>query len=362
MDVLSSILRAAYCRSTHHYFAMDALPLVQTDAGRRLVGHLLRHHRRYLSGAIDPDVRFRDFQNHVVHVDEGYWGGAPRVAHRWYDRMLRYLRTDRFADAAHAAGVLSHYFTDPMQPLHTHSCDREAVIHRPLEWTVLQSYESILADWKSDEMRVVFCLSDRSEWLGEAVLHGARFARHRLQRVLDDFDLASAVRHPAQGLSPELRASMAELFGIAITGWARVIERAARDAELSRGRELPQAGWRSATFVAMLLAPLNLSKRRSRYAHEQQSVEALYEEYATRGRLRNHLPAEVDVVQRVVRIYQREKLWKSSRQVPQVAVGDETILKMDEAARTLSHRSGTPPNDTNTTADTHTQSGGRRAA
>jgi hypothetical protein len=306
------------------------LPLVQTEAGQRLVGHLLCHYRRYLSGAIDPDVRFRDFQNHVVHVDEGYWGGAPRVAHRWYDRMLRYLRTDRFSDAAHAAGVLSHYFTDPMQPLHTHSCDREAVIHRPLEWSVLQSYESILADWKSDDMRVVFRLSDRSEWLGEAVLHGARFAHHKLARLLDGFDLAVAVRNPAQGLSPELRASMAEVFGIAITGWARVIERAARDAELNRGRELPQAGSWSATVNAMLLAPLSRWRRRGRYRRAQREVEALYEEYAAHGRLLGHLPTEVDVVQRVVQIYQREKRWKSSRQSPAMATGPEPILKMDE--------------------------------
>ncbi|CAN0424209.1 unnamed protein product, partial [Hapterophycus canaliculatus] len=113
---LLTILRAAHCRSTHHHFAIDALPLVGTDAGQRLVSQLLRHHSRYLTGAKDPDSRFRDFQNHVVHVDDGYWGGAPRVAHQWYDRLQKYLRQDRWSDAAHAAGVLSHYFTDPIQP------------------------------------------------------------------------------------------------------------------------------------------------------------------------------------------------------------------------------------------------------
>ena len=43
---LISILRAAHCRSTHHFFAMDAIPLVQTDAGQRLVTILLRYHDR----------------------------------------------------------------------------------------------------------------------------------------------------------------------------------------------------------------------------------------------------------------------------------------------------------------------------
>ncbi len=361
MDLLSWILCENHFRSTHHYFAMDALPLVQTDAGQRLVGHLLRHHRRYLAGAIDPDVRFRDFQNHVVHVDEGYWGGAPRVAHRWYDRMLRYLRTDRFSDAAHAAGVLSHYFTDPMQPLHTHSCDLEAVIHRPLEWSVLQSYESILADWRSDDVRVVFRLSDRSEWLGEAVLHGARYANRKLKRLLEDFDLAVAVRNPAQGLSPELRASMAELFGIAITGWARVIERAARDAELCRGRQLPQAGSWSATLSAMLFAPLSRWRRRGRYRRAQIAVEAIYDEYAANGRLRNHLPTEVDVVQRVVRIYQQEKAWKSSLHSHSMATRTEPIVKLSKVSPHFG-QSGTLPRETNREADTDASQTGRRRA
>ena len=87
---LATILRGAACCSTHQLFALDALPLVQTDAGKRLVRLLLRHHHRYLAGATDPDLRFRDFQNHVVHVTDGYWGGAPRVAHQWYDRLQRY--------------------------------------------------------------------------------------------------------------------------------------------------------------------------------------------------------------------------------------------------------------------------------
>ncbi|MEM9589655.1 MAG: DUF4332 domain-containing protein, partial [Planctomycetota bacterium] len=129
---LLAILKAAHCRSTHHHFAIDALRHIQTEPGRRLTGVLLRFHARYLAGAKDPDTRFRDFHNHVVHVNEGYWGGAPRVATQWHDRLRRYLRQNRFSDAAHAAGVLSHYFTDPIQPLHTAQSASEKVLHRPI--------------------------------------------------------------------------------------------------------------------------------------------------------------------------------------------------------------------------------------
>jgi hypothetical protein len=154
---------------------------------------------------------------------------------------------------------------------------------------------------------------------------------------------------------------MAEIFGIAITGWARVIERAARDAELSRGRELPRAGSWSATLCSMLLAPLSSWRRRGRYRRAQREVEALYNEYATHGRLRNHLPTEVDVVQRVVRIYQREKWWKSSRQSPSIATRTNPILRMDETS-SYPRQSGTLPQDANRETDTQTSETGRRRA
>ncbi|MEM9646066.1 MAG: DUF4332 domain-containing protein, partial [Planctomycetota bacterium] len=116
MNPLLTILRAAHCRSTHHFFAVDALPLVQTGAGKRLVSWLMRHHDRYLTGAKDPDTRFRDFHNHVVHVADGYWGGAPRLAHQWYERLQKSVRERDFSEAAYAAGVMSHYFTHRSTP------------------------------------------------------------------------------------------------------------------------------------------------------------------------------------------------------------------------------------------------------
>jgi hypothetical protein len=160
---------------------------------------------------------------------------------------------------------------------------------------------------------------------------------------------------------------MAELFGIAITGWARVIERAARDAELSRGRELPRAGSWSATLVAMLLAPLSRWRRRGRYRRAQREVEALYDEYATHGRLLGRLPTEVDVVQRVVRIYQREKAWKSSRESHSIPTTAEPILRMEpilemNEVKPPSRQTGTLPREGNREGDTHASQTGRRRA
>ncbi len=65
MRALIAVLRAAHCKSVHHYFAMDALEEVRTDSGRqlsRMSGSLCG----LSQGAKDPDAVFKDFQNHVL--------------------------------------------------------------------------------------------------------------------------------------------------------------------------------------------------------------------------------------------------------------------------------------------------------
>ena len=313
MNALSTILHAADCYNTHHFFAIDALRLVQTEAGKRLARLLLRHHDRYLTGAIDPDIRFRDFQNHVIHVTEGYWGGAPRMAHRWYDRMQRYLRTDRFSDAAHAAGVLSHYFSDVMQPLHTAVCEREKVHHRPIECSVTESYDAIYRRWKDDEMRIVFQLSDRCDWLGEAMLHGARFANRKRDLLLNGHDIEATAQDPGSGLDGHARAALAEIFGLTITGLARIFERAAGDAEAARGRELPNISLALPTLLAGIDAPWRrwIGSRIRRA--ERLEVRALIDEFRRTGTLQKHLPVEVDITHRVVQVFHDEQRWRHDR-------------------------------------------------
>ncbi len=313
MSPILSLLRTAHCRSTHHYFAVDALSLVQTDAGKRLKSQLLYYHDRYLRGAKDPDIRFRDFQNHVVHVTDGYWGGAPRVAHLWYDKLQRYLRNDQFADAAYAAGVLSHYFTDPLQPLHTQPSVREKILHRPIEWSITKSYQAIYRIWREDDLRIVVQLSGEPGWLGEAILHGARFANRKYQLLLDQYDLQSGLQDPASGLNAELRESIAELFGLSITGLARVLERAAADAEATRQAPIPTAGTAVPMLVAALCAPARLWQRRIEHRRQRLAVQAMIDEFRRTGTLTDHLPAEVDIVHRVTQIYQDEKRWRQQR-------------------------------------------------
>ncbi len=304
--IIERLVRRFHCQGTHHRFAMDALQAVKTPAGKRLASWLVYYHRPYLQGAVDPDQRFRDFHNHILHVKHGYWGGAPRVAYQWYQRLQRHLRAERFCDAAHAAGVLSHYVTDMLQPLHTISTQREALVHRPLEWSIDQSYERIYREWREQDLEIVVGLSDHPAWLGSLMMRTAHHAHQRADWLVRRYQFSDGVRSPNDGLDHSAVSCLAELFGLAITSWARVIDRAATEAENEIGYEFPKCKPFWALPGAALRTPGQCWQRHTRAARESIAIKALAEQYFRTGRLTTTLPDEVDIKQRVIEIYRSE--------------------------------------------------------
>jgi len=318
MSFLLSVLRAAHCRSTHHYFAIDSTQYVDTVAGKRLVNVLLKHHERFLAGAKDPDDRFRDFQNHCVHVRTGYWGGAPRLALTWYDRLKDYLVHGRYGDAAYAAGVMSHYFTDPLQPLHTAQTEREPLVHRAMEWSIRCCYDEILTLWTQDEYRVVFQLGGSEAWLAEAILKGARFANHSYDRLVESYNIEQGSKVPTEGLDANAKATFASLFGLAITGLARIWERVADEAEDASGKPIQSMALTFDGLLAALQVPEKLIIKRIQDRRERNEVVKVFEEYRRTGKLVENIPAECYVKQQVWQVYQREAAWRNRSQVSDV--------------------------------------------
>src|SRR3989337_1297364 len=140
MSALFRIVYAAHANGTHHKLALVALNhMVRPDAEawRRL---FLKHVERYLEGSKAPDITFKDFKNHVLHVGEKYWGGAPEKAGEWYGKTVEAMRAGAWSDAAYAGGVLSHYYTDPVHPFHTGQTEAENSMHRACEWSINRSY------------------------------------------------------------------------------------------------------------------------------------------------------------------------------------------------------------------------------
>lgn len=107
LPLLFRVLHAEKAKSTHHKLVLDALTHLsgeQAEAWRNL---FLRQIEPLLTGAKAPDKTFKDFTNHVLHVRDGLWGGAPKKVRQWYDVLTDRLSARDWPAAAYAAGVLT---------------------------------------------------------------------------------------------------------------------------------------------------------------------------------------------------------------------------------------------------------------
>ena len=77
MSILFDIVYATKANGTHHKLAMDALRPLENDSAHDWQRLFLKHVDIYLEGAKAPDKDFKDFKNHVLHVGDEFWGGAP---------------------------------------------------------------------------------------------------------------------------------------------------------------------------------------------------------------------------------------------------------------------------------------------
>jgi hypothetical protein len=143
MNLLFRIVYAAHANGTHHKLALDALrhlKSMDTDLWQRM---FLANAAVYLEGSKAPDNEFKDFKNHVLHTRDGFWGGAPEKVRSWYGHLVDALRLQDWPTAAYCAGVLSHYYTDPLQPFHTAQSEAENNIHRAAEWSISRAYDDL---------------------------------------------------------------------------------------------------------------------------------------------------------------------------------------------------------------------------
>ena len=103
---------------THHKLALDALRHLDCTDAELWQRLFLEHAKLYLEGSKAPDNQFKDFKNHVLHTRDGYWGGAPKGA-QLVQPSREALGQQDWPTAVYCAGVLSHYYTDPLHPFHT---------------------------------------------------------------------------------------------------------------------------------------------------------------------------------------------------------------------------------------------------
>lgn len=292
-STLFNVLFAWKCSSTHHKLALDALNHIRGPAADNWRNLCLKNVEGYLDGSKAPDNKFKDFKNHVLHVRENYWGGAITATQKWYDATVEALRARKWTDAVYSAGVLSHYYTDPIQPFHTGQSEAEGIVHRAAEWSIACAYreltdilEADLGGWPD------VTVPSGTDWLPKMVKAGADLANPHYQACIDHYDLKSGVKNPPSGLDQEMKDRIAKLIGHAVVGYARIMERALADAEASP----PATGITLLGVMSQLTIPLFWVTKKLKDSKERAIVEATYKEFQATGKVIDSLTEDDDTI------------------------------------------------------------------
>jgi hypothetical protein len=303
MHPLFHIVYGTHANGTHHKLALDALRhLKGTDADywQRV---FLAYARLYLEGAEAPDEQFKDFENHVLLPRDGLWGGAPEKVRNWYTHVVDALAVEDWPTAVYCAGVLSHYYTDPLQPFHTAQSEAENNIHRAVEWSIARSYGTLrdLGLGEAGDMRIE--PGDGPNWLVELTCRGAELANSHYEKLIAHYDIGRGVVDPPAGLDRVAQRIVAQMIRYAYLSYAAVLDRAIAEARVFA----PEIRLGAATLMAALQGPAKALVRSLANARERRSVEAIYDELQATGTVETHLPEE----ERLVRDrYAREVLAK----------------------------------------------------
>lgn len=287
MNLLELVIIAHRCRSTHHFIAFDALQLLQGQDASDWKNLLLKHHTNLLKGAKAPDSEFKDFKNHVLHVEEGEWGGARDAAMEWYGKSVEALREKKWGKAAYALGVLTHYYADPIQPFHTAQSEEEGAIHRALEWSIAKSRDTIKALIDVRGYPYVHAGTETG-FVADMVLAGAKYSNPHYQTFIDHYDLHKGVANPPEGLDQTLLDILADLIAYATAGVAVLFERAFAEAGVKPQKvDLDLPG-----YFAALDIPIRRITKRMADKRDRKAVEAMYEEFVETGKVVKTLPAD----------------------------------------------------------------------
>ena len=287
MNLLELVIIAHRCRSTHHFIAFDALQLLQGEDAGDWKNLLLKHHTNLLKGAKAPDTEFKDFQNHVLHVEDGEWGGARDAAMEWYGKAVEALREQKWGKAAYALGVLTHYYADPIQPFHTAQTEEEGAIHRALEWSIAKSRDTIKALIDVRGYPYVHAGTETG-FVADMVLAGAKYSNPHYQTFIDHYDLHKGVANPPEGLDQTLLDILADLIAYATSGVAVLFQRAFAEAGVKPQKvDLDLPG-----YFAALDIPIRRITNRLADARDRKTVEAMYEEFVETGKVVKNLPSD----------------------------------------------------------------------
>ncbi len=165
---------------THDWVLVEAGRLAAAHGyGWLRVNSVLKH-------TDDPDTVFHDTWYHVYDVWGAHWGDAPTKVAALYAKAVSQLRSGHKAAASKTVALLSHYYADICNPLHTDSCAAEDHMH--------SSYEDAVDDrtaWPGENRGWIHCdgIQKRSNaW--KATANAAAFAHRSYHKLVSAYNRA----------------------------------------------------------------------------------------------------------------------------------------------------------------------------
>lgn len=295
MSVCYRLVLDSVCRSNHHRLAVMALEHLQSDGAEQWRNVFLKHRDAYLEGAKAPDEVFKDFKNHVLHVRDGDWGGAPQAAREWYSRTVRALRAKDWQHAAYAAGVMSHYVVDPVQPFHTHQTEEENAIHRAVEWSLSKAFPEMLLILTQELGFPDVPVPESADWLERMVRNGALISNKHYETLIDHYNFEVGRKRPVEGLDQEMKDVVAALMGYASVMLARILDKAIAEAQA----EAPKVSLIMDTAAIAVSVPVRAVSKQVDDLVERKLVGSQYEEYRKTGKVRDTLGDDDRVVRKM---------------------------------------------------------------
>ena len=325
MSLLFRVLYAAHANGTHHKLALDALNHMEradAEPWRRL---FLKYAKEYLEGSKAPDTSFKDFKNHVLHVSESYWGGAPEKVEAWYGHTVTALREQRWADAAYAAGVLSHYYTDPIHPFHTGQTEAENSIHRAVEWSINRSYNDLRAIGEARFGTMTVTSHQGAHWLKEMTCDGAEFSHRYYEKLIAQYNFERGVVAPTEGFDDVGRAVVAELLMYAADGFGHILDRAIAEA----GVTAPDVTLTLETVMATLNIPAKWIEKKLSNAEDRAIVQAMYDELKATGKVEATLPEDDRVIRDLHKreVLDRKQHMQLDKRIVRIPEGDPADVR-----------------------------------
>jgi Domain of unknown function (DUF4332) len=340
MNLLFRIVYAAHAKGTHHKLALDALRNIKCMDHDLWQRAFLAHAKLYMEGSKAPDDEFKDFKNHVLHTRDGFWGGAPDKVTSWYHHLVDALRLQDWPTAVYCAGVLSHYYTDPLQPFHTAQSEAENNIHRAAEWSISRAYDEIYELGLHDFPDMAIEVPNDPNWLVQLLCQGAERANAYYEKLIAHYDIQRGVVDPPAGLDRVAKRVVAEMIRYAYLSYAAVLDRAIAEANV----HAPDVGLTAATLIAAAQIPAKVMARRIANAEERRLVEAIYDELLATGTVERNLPED----DRTVRALHAQEVLAARPPQPQVSKvfpfkpRERVVTRVDQA-RNARIESGAQP-------------------